>query len=261
MPSKTLQNSSPYSKIFHKDPNYRKLRIFGCLCYPWLRPYASHKLEPRSKPCVFVGYSNEHNAYLCLDSLTNKVYVSRHVVFIESVFPFAGRVGHIPPTIPDQVSRWLASKSPNVRSGPEIESHTPSHSSSHYDFPFPDIIQIPHSSAFNPTQATPHTQIQPQTLLPSHTWQSPQNSPTDQPTTTQSASSTTAAHHILESAPAPTSPPRIIQTRSKNNIFKPKTILDLHTTIHQSIPTEPTSLTQAHKSVEWRQAMSAEYDL
>ncbi|GMP89176.1 hypothetical protein CsSME_00040856 [Camellia sinensis var. sinensis] len=31
-------------------------KIFGCRCYPWLRPYTSHKLQPKSIPCVFIGY-------------------------------------------------------------------------------------------------------------------------------------------------------------------------------------------------------------
>ena len=57
MPTPTLQFSSPYEQIFATAPNYSKLKIFGCLCYPWLRPYSAHKLDTRSKPCVFIGYS------------------------------------------------------------------------------------------------------------------------------------------------------------------------------------------------------------
>ena len=54
LPTLVLNLQSPYEKIFHKPPSYSKLRIFGCLCYPWLRPYTSNKLEPRSRPCIFV---------------------------------------------------------------------------------------------------------------------------------------------------------------------------------------------------------------
>ncbi|KAK0608672.1 hypothetical protein LWI29_034169 [Acer saccharum] len=126
MPTKVLHNSSPYSVIFNTDPNYCKLRVFGCLCYPWLRPYTSHKLEPRSKPCALVGYSNTHNAYLCLDSHTNRVYVSRHVVFVESEFPFASRFSHTSHSLPDQVNHWL--RSPPLMSDPTYKmSHSHTH--------------------------------------------------------------------------------------------------------------------------------------
>jgi hypothetical protein len=89
MPTPTLNLSSPYHKIFLTAPNYSKLLIFGCLCYPWLSPYTSHKLESRPKPCVFLGYSLTQSAYYCLDPSTSRIYVSRHVKFIESQFPFS----------------------------------------------------------------------------------------------------------------------------------------------------------------------------
>ncbi|WOH16446.1 hypothetical protein DCAR_0935999 [Daucus carota subsp. sativus] len=83
-----LQFLSPYQKLFSEIPNYYKLRPFGCLCYPYLRPYAAYKLHPRSKGCIFLGYSNPHNAYLCLDHTSSKVYVTRHVLLYETIFPF-----------------------------------------------------------------------------------------------------------------------------------------------------------------------------
>jgi hypothetical protein len=65
------------------------LKVFGCACWPHLRPYNKHKLSFRSKECVFLGYSASHKGYKCLDIDSGRVYVSRDVIFDENVFPFA----------------------------------------------------------------------------------------------------------------------------------------------------------------------------
>lgn len=88
MPTPTLNLSSPYEMIFSTSPNYSKLKIFGCLCYPWLRSYTTNKLQSRSKPCVFLSYSLTQRAYYFLDTSTSKIYTSRHVYFVEIIFPF-----------------------------------------------------------------------------------------------------------------------------------------------------------------------------
>lgn len=88
MPKANLSNVSSYHRLFKKSPNYTKLRVFGCLCYPWLRPYSSHKMDAKSKPCVFLGYSLSQSVYHCLDPTTNRLFTSRHVKFIENVFPY-----------------------------------------------------------------------------------------------------------------------------------------------------------------------------
>ncbi len=83
-PTPLLQNRSPYEALFGQKPNYLKLRKFGCLCYPLTRPYNFNKMEPKSKPCIFLGYSPTQNAYKCLEPYTHKIYISRHVLFDEN---------------------------------------------------------------------------------------------------------------------------------------------------------------------------------
>jgi hypothetical protein len=63
--------------------------MFGCACWPNLRPYNAHKLVFRSKRCLFLGYNNLHKGYKCLEPSSGQVYISRVVIFDEIVFPFA----------------------------------------------------------------------------------------------------------------------------------------------------------------------------
>lgn len=57
LPTPVIDMETPFHKLFGTQPNYTKLRVFGCLCFPWPRPYNKHKLEDRSTPCVLLGYS------------------------------------------------------------------------------------------------------------------------------------------------------------------------------------------------------------
>nr|KYP63540.1 Retrovirus-related Pol polyprotein from transposon TNT 1-94 [Cajanus cajan] len=88
LPTPILGYQSPYSKLLKISPDYHKLKCFGCLCFPWIKPYANHKLAPKSAMCVFVGYSADQHAYLCLNPTTGRIYTSRHVKLVESEFPY-----------------------------------------------------------------------------------------------------------------------------------------------------------------------------
>jgi hypothetical protein len=89
LPSKIIDDKTPFEKLFGYPPDYTFLRTFGCAVWPNLRPYNSKKLEFRSKQCVFLGYSNMHKGFKCLDPKEGRVYISRDVVFDEEVFPFS----------------------------------------------------------------------------------------------------------------------------------------------------------------------------
>jgi histone deacetylase 1/2 len=89
LPSKVTNGQTPLERLFHQKPDYSNLRVFGCACWPNLRPYNSRKLQFRSKQCVFLGYSHMHKGFKCLDVTEGRVYISRDVIFDEDVFPFA----------------------------------------------------------------------------------------------------------------------------------------------------------------------------
>ncbi|KAL6328776.1 hypothetical protein AAG906_003793 [Vitis piasezkii] len=157
LPTPTLNHLSPYFKLFGTFPNYSKLRSFGCLCYPWLRPYTSHKLESRSSPCVFVGYSPTQSAYLCLDTSTARLYTSRHVRFVESIFPFVTSHTSLPRATSSTISEWCSITLPVVA--------TPSVNDSHSSAPVQETkCDCANNPPLPPTQNDPN---QPPDLSPS----------------------------------------------------------------------------------------------
>ena len=84
-PTRVLNMKTPIEVLLNEQPDYTFLKVFGCACWPHLRPYNKRKLEFRSKKCVFLGYSSLHKGYKCLHVPTNRVYISRDVVFDEHV--------------------------------------------------------------------------------------------------------------------------------------------------------------------------------
>jgi histone deacetylase 1/2 len=44
VPSKTIGNRTPLEVLFGQKPDYTSMRIFGCACWPNLRPHNTHKL-------------------------------------------------------------------------------------------------------------------------------------------------------------------------------------------------------------------------
>ena len=89
LPSKVISNDTPHDRLFGTSPDYSFFRIFGCAVWPNLRPYNARKLQFRSIRCVFLGYSNLHKGFKCLEPTSGLIYISRDVVFDESVLPFS----------------------------------------------------------------------------------------------------------------------------------------------------------------------------
>ncbi|GKV03333.1 hypothetical protein SLEP1_g15654 [Rubroshorea leprosula] len=88
LPTSRLHFLTPHEVFFGSPPKYDHLRTFGCAYYPNMSATASHKLAPRSTLCIFLGYPAHHKGYRCLDLATNKIIISRHVVFDETSFRY-----------------------------------------------------------------------------------------------------------------------------------------------------------------------------
>ena len=274
LPTPILHHKTPYDILFHTAPDLTYLKSFGCQCFPLLTPYRAHKLHPKTTPCVFLGYPTNSKGYLCLDLVTLRLYISRHVMFNESVFPglthtsgtaISSALSQMTPDtwINNLISLNTCSHNPQVHPNssfePSLRSTGPSPASS-----APTPTPTPACSTLSPIYTPADTIIlpnSPQTSLPN----SPNTSPITLPIPAILSSPLPIASPSIDpiSAPSPsplltlthtaihnlTKPPlplvtHPMQTRSKSGIYKPKIGFTAH--VDYSV-TEPTSYTIASK--------------
>ena len=271
-PALILQEKSPFEVLFGQTPNYLKLKKFGCICYPLTQPYNSNKMQPKSKACLFLGYSPTQNAYKCLEPQTKEILFSRHVLFNEtqdqsSLSQHGSSVlTQKPPDSPPFLPLFFGAHRFAVLSSLTAgapASLQPSEGS-------PAIVATS-SGTFGPSNSLLHDSLPVINHPPSHPTPplddtrtaSPLNIPSHSPIPTQDT------HLGLDFSPPSsdfTNPPQTdtppqrthnMTTRSMNQIFKPKQI---HTVSKHPLPQtiEPTSVSQAISQPHWCEAMSTE---
>lgn len=255
VPSPLLNNKSPFELLFGQVPNYSNFRVYGCQVFPYLRDYAKHKLEPRSLPCIFIGYSSYHKGFRCLDPSTNRIFISRHARFNESFYPFKDTNANLDSQnlvlttfceeLPFSQNKNTSPKSPTLNSSPS--TNTGPNASCPLCDPSPNLPPDP------PTD--------PPTNPPTN----PINNPTDPPNLGQ-----TTAHSQPSS---PTSQPDTstsnfhpMITRAKAGVFKPKYKADLAAlqshALHVALSSviEPRGFKSASKDPKWMAAMVDEIE-
>jgi hypothetical protein len=122
IPNKVINYTSPLECLFQVKPNYPSLHVFGCSYWPHLRPFNSRKLEFCSKECVFLGYSNQHKGFKCLDLSTGCTYISRDVIFDENTFPFSKLLPNSGPRLHAEISLLPSSLVP-MAGGESVFNH------------------------------------------------------------------------------------------------------------------------------------------
>lgn len=80
-------NNTSFNALHKKHHDYNNLSIFGCACFPHLRPYRQHKLDFRSDKFIYFGISPTHKGHKCMDKIW-KIYVSKDVTFNDFEFSY-----------------------------------------------------------------------------------------------------------------------------------------------------------------------------
>lgn len=243
-PCKPRLITTPFELLFGRTPEFRHLRVFGCLCYPNLLATTPHKLSPRSVACVFLGYPDDRKGYRCYDPISRRIIFSRHATFVESIFPFK--------TLPES-SPISTNPPPDPSSADYVDPADPA-----WVPPAPAApctpLDSPRMQPSLPMQNSPPMQPSPQRTTPSPTSTACGSSPTPAGPT----SPTTAPNN----SPTPPVPPAShlhpMLTRARHGIFQPNPrYANQQATTISPIPS---SVRAALQDPNWRAAMQAEND-
>jgi hypothetical protein len=79
LPTKALQQKTPFEAWYGYKPKLQNLKTFGCLCFSYISQVKRDKLDKKAEPGIFVGYNLVSKAYKIYLPQDNKVIVSRNI--------------------------------------------------------------------------------------------------------------------------------------------------------------------------------------
>ncbi|GAA0139646.1 transmembrane signal receptor [Lithospermum erythrorhizon] len=88
LPSSTIGFKIHFERLYNRQPEFKHMRVFGCLCFVTVTGPHSDKFQPRAFKGVFLGYASNKKGYKAYNLSSHKIVISRDVIFHESIFPF-----------------------------------------------------------------------------------------------------------------------------------------------------------------------------
>ena len=82
-PSMPLDGDTLQKVWTGKEVSYRYLKVFGCLAYVHVAKDRRRKLDPKTRPCIFLRYGDDEFGYRVWDPVDKKVFRSRDIIFME----------------------------------------------------------------------------------------------------------------------------------------------------------------------------------
>ncbi|KAJ0846072.1 putative RNA-directed DNA polymerase [Helianthus annuus] len=180
LPTRALNLKTPIQTLskFHKPPSILTLepRVFGCSVFVHLPKTERSKLDACAEKCVFVGYGINQHGYRCYNPKTRHMYTTMNCDFLETEYFYnTQHTGQGEKTYDDTVSwiKWLPSSEEIIQSTSPEDSTTNndppnlasevsnSRTQEYVDFPNVDSSNISDSS----TDAENHEHVE----IPNHT--------------------------------------------------------------------------------------------
>ena len=84
LPSR-MRSKSSYEYWHGTKPNFKEIHKFGCQAYVHIPGEKRQKLDNKAEKLFFVGYSEESKAYRLINLKTDKITISRDVIFMENI--------------------------------------------------------------------------------------------------------------------------------------------------------------------------------
>lgn len=276
LPSSALNFETPYFALHGSHPDYSLLRAFGSKCFPYTWDTRKHKFDPKTLPCIFVGYSEKHKAYKCYHPSSKKLFISRHVVFDELIFPYKqfNKSTRNQSHVNNIFDTWLPHTNNSSSAGVMSDSFTP-----YCQSPLPsvnirrlDVLQGNDATEFesrnsrspliSETNFSLESELEGGNDSPLRTVES---IPSLESQTSYHLSPPSATSEIGSQTSGHSSPPSApiihpMVTRSRAGVIKPNPKYALSTGTSSTIPREPTNVKTALAHPGWKAAMVEELD-
>ncbi|GJW26567.1 zinc finger, CCHC-type containing protein [Tanacetum coccineum] len=73
VPTKALEDITPYEAIKHRKPNLENLRVFGCIAYAKIPSQHLTKLDDKSTKMVYLGNEQGSKDFRLFDPTTQRI--------------------------------------------------------------------------------------------------------------------------------------------------------------------------------------------
>lgn len=106
LPTPVLSYKSPFECLHNDIPDYSLFKVFGCVCYASV--HDTDNFDPRVIHSVFIGYRLNHKGYKLLNLENKQQFISRDIVFHESIFPYHNNTHTSSPSDPYFLQHWMS---------------------------------------------------------------------------------------------------------------------------------------------------------